>query len=129
MHNTMKDNRGGKRKNSGRKPIDAKLKKKQLSIYIEQGKIDDIGGEEKTKEVILKNLLLSKWEHVSVSSKTASEILKLSEKTLSKYIKQGLIECDPRGENQNYRFSLGYILSLSRPELKLKSRRLDLTLK
>ena len=49
-----KETRGGQRPNSGRKPI--KDKKKQISIYPRESKIELIGGPEKIKEKIYKLL-------------------------------------------------------------------------
>lgn len=35
---------GGARSSAGRKPIDEKLRKKQIPLYVEQWKLDAIGG-------------------------------------------------------------------------------------
>lgn len=63
-----KPSHGGARANSGRKSIDPAQKKKQLFIFVEQSKIDALGGEEKTKELLyetidkeIEQLLASQW--------------------------------------------------------------------
>jgi hypothetical protein len=48
----MKTTHGGKRKNSGRKPVSDK--KVQVSFYIKQSKIDSVGGIDKFKEKVLR---------------------------------------------------------------------------
>jgi hypothetical protein len=52
-----KETRGGKRSNSGRKPV--KDKKTQLSVYIRQSTIDLNGGAEEIKKQI-HNLIIKK---------------------------------------------------------------------
>ena len=47
----MKKTSGGKRKNAGRKPVSDK--KIQVSFYIEQSKIDKMGGLDEFKSKIL----------------------------------------------------------------------------
>lgn len=37
----------------GRKPIEENIKKKAIQIYVEQYKIDKLGGQENTKNIIL----------------------------------------------------------------------------
>lgn len=46
--------RGGKRKGSGRKPMEEKDKKKLLRIYPITWQVDQLGGEAKTIEEVMK---------------------------------------------------------------------------
>lgn len=48
--------RGGARKNAGRKSIPDDQKKKQLCIFVEQNKIDTLGGEDKVKDLLYETI-------------------------------------------------------------------------
>jgi len=49
-----KTKHGGKRQNSGRKPMEEKDKKKLLRIYPITWQVDQLGGEAKTIEEVMK---------------------------------------------------------------------------
>ena len=51
---TMKKAHGGKRKNSGRKPVTDK--KKQVTLYVLQSMIDKLGGEAEMKKYIYETI-------------------------------------------------------------------------
>jgi hypothetical protein len=51
---TLKDPRGGARKNSGRKPIDDK--KQPVTLFIERSVIERHGGPDKIKATLINNI-------------------------------------------------------------------------
>lgn len=52
MTKAKQQNRGGKRQNSGRKAIPDEQKKKQISIFVENSKVEAMGGDAKLKEFL-----------------------------------------------------------------------------
>jgi hypothetical protein len=51
---TLKENRGGSRKNSGRKPVADK--KQPVTLFIERSVIERHGGPDKIKEALISNI-------------------------------------------------------------------------
>lgn len=71
---------------------------------------------EKAIQKIQVNDLFARHDGTMVSFKTAQEVLRMSEATLYRYIKSGLIDAERRGKL--YIFDLGYILRFDRKQAK-----------
>jgi hypothetical protein len=48
-----KQSHGGKRSRSGRKPLNPEDKKVGLTVYVQQSKIDQVGGMEEAKKKVI----------------------------------------------------------------------------